>query len=158
MTSKFDQTASDGKEAKTFEKNAADTDSVKKVTVEKLTHNALDAANEAMTGEVLSDIAQARMNAIRGAQTHKPTSVLQHGLSRILEWIRYDFLVNNARLAAPLAVAVVVTVLVSYNQNDTVPAIPAEFLTGDVPTEELAMLEDLEFASWLAEQQQEGLL
>lgn len=150
MTSKFEQPQSAPDSA---EKNTIETGSV-----EKNIHDALEAANADMMDEVLGDIAQVRMNAIRAAQAQKPKSALNKWLNRTLEWGRYDFLVDNARVAAPLAVAVVVTLLVSYNQNDTAPVIPAEFLTGDVPTEELAMLEDLEFASWLAEQQQEGLL
>jgi hypothetical protein len=47
-----------------------------------------------------------------------------------------------------------VVVLVSYKQTPLIPVLPAELLTLDVPLEDLTLLEDLEFADWLAEQQE----
>lgn len=126
--------------------------------VEKNVISALEQSNANMDDAVLSDIAQARLQAIQAAKDGKSGSTISQWLGRAQEWLRYDLLVDNYKFATPLAVAVVVTVLVSYNQDNSVPVLPVELLSGDVPTEELAMLEDLEFASWLAEQQQEGHL
>lgn len=121
--------------------------------------DSLEQANAGLSEEVLSDIAQARISAINAARQQQSKAVsLNHWLIRSGDWLRHQVSLGNYKLAAPVAVAVVVAVLVSYNQNNPIPALPAELLSGDVPTEELAMLEELEFASWLAEQQQEGLL
>lgn len=145
MTSKFDsnQVGLSGAETK---------------DVEKQVISALEQANSRLSDDVLSDIAQARLNALSKAQETGPQSFLIRHMQGMYEWLRYDLFVHNYKMAAPLAVAVVVTVLVSYTQDNSVPVLPLELLSGDVPTEELAMLEDLEFANWLAEQQQEGVL
>lgn len=109
----------------------------------------LDEANENLSQQQLSDISQARMNALRQARAAKSTNAKQVNLT----WLKKHY-----QLAKPVAVAVLLAVLVSYNQINTVPAIPAEMMLGEVPTEELALLEDLEFASWLAEQEQVDVL
>ncbi|MBE1298689.1 MAG: hypothetical protein GJ680_02095 [Alteromonadaceae bacterium] len=109
----------------------------------------LDEANDSLSQQQLSDISQARMNALRLARAAKSTDAQGANLS----WLKRHY-----QLATPVAVAVLLAVLVSYNQINTVPAIPAEMMLGEVPTEELALLEDLEFASWLAEQEQVGVL
>ena len=118
----------------------------------------LEHANAELSDSVLDDIAQARMNAIRAAHQQGEMSPFQRYLRATTEMLRRELLVNNLKFAAPLAVAVVVTVLVSYDQSNSIPAFPAELMSGDIPSEELAMLEDLEFASWLAEQQSENYL
>lgn len=145
MTSKFDDSQ--------VSLSRADTKAVEKQVV-----GALEQANSRLSDDVLSDIAQARLNAIGKAQEINPKPFYIRYMQGAYEWLRYDLFVHNYKMAAPLAVAVVVTVLVSYTQDNSVPVLPLELLSGDVPTEELAMLEDLEFANWLAEQQQEGLL
>lgn len=138
-----------------FKSSQTDTQRVEKAAVE-----ALDTADGDLSEEVLSDIAQARMKAIAAARQKKAgwSRNLIRSFDRTIDSVRFSLSLDNYKVAAPLAVAVAVTVLVSYDQNNQIPALPAELLSGDVPTEELAMLEDLEFASWLAEQQQEGLL
>lgn len=126
--------------------------------LEKKVLAALDERNATLSPKVTDDIAQARMNAIRaaGAQTQKRT--LQKWVNIAIDRFRQEVLVNNFKFAAPVVVAVFVAVLVSYHQDDTVPMLPQELLFGEVPGEELALLQELEFASWLAQQQQEGHL
>lgn len=109
----------------------------------------LDEANDNLSQQQLSDISQARMNALRQARAAKSTGVQ----GAHLNWLKRHY-----QIAMPVAVAVLLAVLVSYNQINTVPVIPAEMMLGEVPTEELALLEDLEFASWLAEQEQVDVL
>ncbi len=128
----------------------SDTQKVQKVVAESL-----DQANASLTESQRADITQARLNAIKLASQQKPS---QRWLGRLFEKLKPVWLLQNYHLAAPAAVAVIVAVLVSYNQVETVPAIPAELMLGEVPLEELALLEDLEFASWLAEQEQKGAL
>ena len=146
-------------------KSAQSDDTIK--ALEKVAVDSLEQANAGLPEEVLSDIAQARMNALRTVRqqevngSQKPR--FSKRLTEVRDRLRYQLSLeqlslHNIKVTAPVAVAVVVAVLVSYNQNNAVPVLPTELVSGDVPTEELAMLEDLEFASWLAEQQQEGVL
>lgn len=125
--------------------------------LQKLVSESLDTANDNLTDAQLSDIAQARMNAIRQAkrQLENSKTTRSKKLTRVLG---LDWLLQHYQLSGTLAVAVVIAVLVSYNQENQVPAIPLALFDNDMPTEELAMLEDLEFANWLAEKEQEGLL
>ena len=126
--------------------------------VEKQVIGVLEQTNSRLSDEVLSDITQTRLVAMQKAQETTPKPCYIRYMQEAYDWLRYDLFVHNYKMAAPVAVAVVVTVLVSYTKDNSVPVLPLELLSGDVPTEELAMLEDLEFANWLAEQQQEGLL
>lgn len=130
--------------------------------LERKVIDSLERANGCLSDEVVSDIARARMNAVAAAKRQggrtNLNQLIKRRLSVISDWLCSQASVGKITLAAPMAVAVIVTVLVSYNHSNPIPAIPAEIFSGEVPTEELAMLEELEFASWLAEQQQEGLL
>ncbi|MCC2605460.1 hypothetical protein [Planctobacterium marinum] len=119
---------------------------------------ALEQANETLSDDALADIAQARMAALSAARSRQARGTRSAVTIPLWERLRREVLLHQFRFVAPAAVAVVVAVLVSYNSFDTVPVLPGDFLTTDMPSEELAMLEDLEFASWLAEQQQEGHL
>lgn len=119
---------------------------------------ALERANDRLSDDVLADIHNAREQALNQAQ-HKPARLrLVQSLLNRWQRMRSEVLVHQFRYAAPVAVAVIVAVLVSYDSDKAIPALPEAFLSDDIPGEELAMLEELEFASWLAEQQQEGHL
>ena len=118
----------------------------------------LDEANANLSDEVLSDITQARLKVLQIASNGSRKKISAAMPIKWWQRIQREVLIHQFRYVAPAAVAVIIAVLVSYNQSNTVPVLPEALLTGDVPAEELAMLEDLEFASWLAEQQQEGHL
>ncbi|BDX05679.1 DUF3619 family protein [Planctobacterium marinum] len=127
-------------------------------TLNRNVNTLLDEANAKLSDEVLSDITQARLNALHTASAKRDQ---KNKLPMPIQWwqrMQQEVMTHQFRYVAPAAVAVIVAVLVSYNQSNTVPVLPEVFFTGDIPGEELALLEDLEFASWLAEQQQEGRL
>lgn len=119
---------------------------------------ALEQANDQLSDDVLADIHNARVQALNSAQNQPARWRFWQSFLNGWQRLRQDVLVHQFRYAAPAAVAVIVAVLVSYNPDETIPALPEAFLSEDIPGEELAMLEELEFASWLAEQQQEGHL
>ena len=108
----------------------------------------LDSANAQLSDSVMSDIAMARQRALSQAARAGEKSPANLGLSR---WFEN----RTLQVAVPAAFAVAAVMLVSYQSNEVVPMLPAEFLTADVPMEDLSLLEDLEFASWLAQQEQE---
>jgi hypothetical protein len=45
-------------------------------------------------------------------------------------------------------------VLVNIGSGDKLPPLPSNLFVQDIPVEDLAMLEELEFANWLAEQKE----
>lgn len=114
-------------------------DDIESVVVERVNRH-LDAEVDSLSSSVAKDISQARMNALRQARTEKESS-----------WTFTNWL-PSWQVSTPVAVAVMVAILVSYESEDQIPAIPSTMFTENIPAEDLDMLEDYEFAAWLAEQ------
>jgi hypothetical protein len=112
-------------------------------TGEQQINSRLDQANAALPQSVKQDIGAARLNAQAKALalTKKKTTV-------------HNWHFTLPATFTSVGVALAVVVLVSYKQTPLIPVLPAELLTLDVPLEDLTLLEDLEFADWLAEQQE----
>lgn len=131
-----------------FELEPEDQKLVGRVTTE------LDNAEAELSENVKADISHARMNALREARALKEKSANKS------QWFKQP----SFAVATPAAVAVLVTVLISYDGGEAIPMLPVELITGEVTTDDLALVEniefaqDLEFATWLAEQDQEVLL
>lgn len=106
-------------------------------SIEQQVIDSLDAANEGLPTAVQHDIALARQHALIQAkyQQQKPRYRAR--------WWQY---------AVPTVFAVTLTLLVSYQHSDSVPVMPLEMMSADVPAEDISLLEDLEFAAWLATQ------
>ncbi|MGS2721100.1 hypothetical protein [Paraglaciecola aestuariivivens] len=113
----------------------------KQALVEHQVNRQLDQANAALPEQVKLDIATARLQAQAMAKAKQ-----QPRLKPRISIMPASF--------ATLGVAILVAALVSYQPNPKIPALPAAILTEEVPLEDLALLEDLEFANWLAEQQE----
>jgi hypothetical protein len=114
-------------------------------TVEQQINSQLERANAALPQSVKQDIAAARFQA----QARAKALSLNKKKSGWRNW--------HTSLPATLtsvAVALTVVVLVSYKQTPVIPVLPAELFTDEIPLEDFALLEDLEFADWLAEQQE----
>ena len=109
--------------------------------VEQLVNAKLDQANAALPLSVRQDIAAARIQAQAKAQ--------RPGIASTFHWHS-----GWSTAIASVGVALAVVVLVSYQANPVIPAIPAALLAEEIPLEDLAMLEELEFANWLAEQEE----
>jgi hypothetical protein len=110
---------------------------------EQKINSQLDQANAALPQSVKQDIGAARLNAQAKALA----------LSKKRKTVRsWDFTLPASFTS--VGVALVVVVLVNYKQTPVIPVLPAELLTLDVPLEDLTLLEDLEFANWLAEEQE----
>lgn len=119
--------------------------------IEQLVNNALDQSNVQMPASVAADLAHARkaaLDATKGNQTK------QGSWGFIPQWLAEPI----PRIMVPGAAAAVLAVVISYSMVDPIPALPAGMVTADIPAEDLAMLEDLEFVSWLAENEQDTLL
>ena len=115
-------------------------------------NDALDHSVAHLSKKTLSDIARVRAVALsqRSAQTRSRKSVI----NRCIDWLFNPFI----NIGVPIAVAVVVAISVKYVSVETIPEFPLELMATEVPNEDFAMLEDLEFVTWLAENEASMLL
>jgi hypothetical protein len=113
-----------------------------KQKVEQVSRDALDHAVENMPDKTLMELAQIRHTALRAARSSntqttfnkKVSSYLFSPLSRVL-----------------ITAVVLITVSVNYHNTESIPVLPVAMLSVEVPNEDFTLLEDLEFVTWLAE-------
>ncbi|WDE03730.1 hypothetical protein SG34_020435 [Thalassomonas viridans] len=123
------------------------TDSEANQAVSRQVNRALDSSVANMSAKTSAELAEVRRQALkhldRGAATAK---------SGLFETFRFK---PFFQLAVPVAaVALVVVSLQPYSDN-AIPALPLAMTTSQMPAEDLALLQDLEFVTWLAENEQE---
>lgn len=128
----------------------------KENNVEQVVNNALDASiSDNLPDSVQRDIANTRMRALNQAKLlsgAQPAPLVKQ-IKKIL----------SVKVLVPSAVAVCALVLVNYSQNfmpesreiASIPPLPTEVLDESIPSEDLALLQDIEFATWLAAQEQQ---
>ncbi|WP_199610982.1 hypothetical protein [Flocculibacter collagenilyticus] len=132
-------------------------------------NNALNASTQTMSQNVEKDIQAVRVKALNAYLTQQPKRGILHTLQSSL----------TLKNMTPVTLAVCLGILVHYQLGeqhslppssfsedniaashvDTIPQLPAELVEEELPLEDLALLQDLEFADWLSEQQntdQEG--
>lgn len=120
----------------------------------------LDAANQTLPDAVEQDISMARQRALMQARNAK------RGVQPNNNHITSDKFKKTPLWAwgTPAAVAMVAMLLVSYEPNQAVVTIPTEMLSGELTSDDMHLIsdmeftQDLEFADWLAQQEQEALL
>jgi hypothetical protein len=127
--------------------------------VEQAVNAALDQSVHNLSDKAVGDIYQARhaaLNALRSGQDkrHNNRSMKLGFGAQLMQMAMQPF----PRVALPVAAAVLIAITLNVETFDPVPAIPLALVTEDVPTEDLALLEDLEFVTWLAENEQDVLL
>ena len=122
-----------------------------RVDVEHQVNAALDDVVNNMPQQTRDDIYLARQAALRvmRSSTGQTSKVAKLGLL-----IRSPF----SKVAMPVAAAMMIALSLEYASVEPVPVLPVEMMTQDVPTEDLSLLEDLEFVTWLAENEAEALL
>ncbi len=116
------------------------TSASKQTQLEQQLNAQLEQANADLPESVKQDIASARMQALAQAKANQQAKGFK------ATFVPATF--------ASVGVALAVVALVSYQQPPAIPAMPAELYATDMPSEDLALLEDLEFANWLLEQQE----
>ncbi|WP_293751107.1 hypothetical protein [uncultured Paraglaciecola sp.] len=121
--------------------------------LEKQINSHLDKANEALSEDIQNDIHQARVMAIAQAKL-KVNTLSDSTARRIVSNISLRHMFSKKVIYTTTPIALALLILVSYQPTKTIPALPMGLYSEDVPMEDLAMLEDLEFADWLAEQQE----
>lgn len=121
-----------------------------------LTKEQLDHEVENLPPSVSAELAVRRRQAILQAK-EEDTHFVRRSFSRLGDQIKA---LIAYRHITPVALAVCLAVLVNYLYQPAgldknlaaIPALPKAMVTDGVPNEELALLQDLEFATWLSEQ------
>jgi len=118
----------------------------------QLVNDALDHSVAHLSKRALSDIA--RVRAVALSQSNTQTRSKKSMINRYIDWLFNPFI----NIGVPIAVAVVIAISVRYASVEIIPELPLAMMATEVPDEDLAMLEDLEFVTWLAENEQSTLL
>ena len=122
--------------------------------VVSLVNSSLDQSVEQLSASIKSDIAQARVKALSKLKQNKQNKQK----SNILNVIK-SYLVSPAiSVGLPVAAAVVVVISMKYMPVESIPELPLAMMATEIPNEDFAMLAELEFVTWLAENEQNSLL
>ena len=116
--------------------------------IKQTVNNQLDESVEQLNQMALADIAHVRMNAL--SQVNQPTSkerfyrFFYNPIKNVTSELTLSKLFT---LAIPTAAAVVLTVLVTFTSVESIPQLPIALMNVDIPIEDLALLENLEFVA-----------
>jgi len=115
-------------------------------------NDALDHSVSNLAENTLSDIARVRALALN--QSNAQVAAKKSVVDTCVTWLLNPMI----NIGVPVAVAVIIAVSVKYVSFETIPELPLAMMATEVPNEDFAMLEDLEFVTWLAENEQSALL
>jgi len=116
-------------------KSKFEDDAIQQTVVETL-----ERSTETLDNGIKHDIAMARQRALH--QALKREAKRKQGL-----WLL------KKQYAFPSVFAVALLALVLYQKEEPIPALPKDVATAQLPLEDIYLLEDLEFATWLATQE-----
>jgi len=119
--------------------------------VEKPINEALDKSVEHLSAVTLSEIGKARVLALKHLNESKNKESL---IDIVKAWLT----IPTITMGIPAALAVIITISVKYTALEHIPELPLAMMITEVPNEDFAMLEDLEFVTWLVENEQSSLL
>lgn len=137
--------------------------------ISKQVNAALTQSADKLPEQVLADLAQARNNALAKLKPDELKSnkskfsldirIVKEVVKPVIQTIlnRY-FSVLGLKIITPIALALVVTVSFKALQVAPIPALPSAMFNLDIPNEDLALLEDLDFVTWLAQNEQDAFL
>ncbi|MBU2972436.1 hypothetical protein KO527_24175 [Pseudoalteromonas sp. C2R02] len=117
----------------------------------KALNQALDASVKNLSASVVADLEKARNTALmKSAVGSDKTSI----------FTLLNLIFNNMmfKVAAPIAAVILISLTTINQPKSIVPEIPLAMMSDQVPTEDLMLLEELEFITWLAENEQNALL
>jgi hypothetical protein len=129
--------------------------------VEQAVNAALDQSVHNLSDKALGDIYKARhaaLNALKTQNAGQSRQTKKDITAQFMQMAMQMAMQPFPRIALPVAAAVLIAITLNVETSDPLPAIPLALVTEDVPTEDLALLEDLKFVTWLAENEQDVLL
>ncbi len=114
--------------------------------VEQRINQALDHSVEQLPQTTKDSLYKARLTALSAMHNKaKPKN---------LSWqIRQLIAHPLPKVAVPVTAALLVALSWQYGTVESVPQLPIAMMSEDMPSEDLALLEDLEFVTWLAQEQ-----
>jgi len=115
-------------------------------------NNALNHSVDTLPKSTLTDIARVRALALNSKNVQMNPKKTIH--ETILAWLFNPMF----KIGVPVAAAITIFISVNYVSVEVIPELPLAMMAADIPTEDFAMLEDLEFITWLAENEQSTLL
>jgi len=120
-------------------------------TTAKVMNQTLDASVNNLSEKIVSDLEKARNTALMQSS---------RGRDKTSFFTLLEMIFNNMifKVSAPIAVVVLISLTMTHQPTSMVPQIPLAMLNAQVPTENLMLLEELEFITWLAENEQNALL
>lgn len=110
--------------------------------VEQISRDALDHAVANMSDKALTELAQIRHTALHAVRSNNTQATFINRMSSYL---------YSPLSGVMIAAVVLISVSVNYHNSESIPVIPVAMLNVEVPNEDFALLEDLEFVTWLAE-------
>jgi hypothetical protein len=135
-------------------KNQPQNDNLVKHVIDNLDH-----LNSNLSQQAIADIAQVRHKALLLAEEKQQQKTKQ------TLWQQFAFVIDASlpKLALPIgavgiSAALLLTLSVNYFSKPTIPEIPLAMASVDMPSEDLTLLAQLEFISWLAEHEQDSSL
>jgi len=115
----------------------------------------LDESLEQLSDKKTADISLMRVDALKKANELSNKGQFNHSLENILGLFSWH---KSMTLAAPMAAAIVLTILVIPPSSEPIPELPFALMSADIPSEDLALLENLEFLTWLANNEMDAVL
>jgi len=115
-------------------------------------NNALNHSVNTLPESTLSDIARVRTLALNSTNIQMNSQKTIY--DTFIAWL-FNPMIN---IGVPVVAAITIAISVKYVSVEAIPELPLAMMAADVPTEDFAMLEDLEFVTWLAKNEQSTLL
>jgi len=117
--------------------------------------NQLDCSVDELSVNQLNDIAQARVAALTKlhARNVNPENNIKQSAISWSEILKSYIVerVSSIKLALPVAASLALVISLTYFQAESIPELPVAMMAAQIPLEDFAMLEDLAFVTWLAE-------
>lgn len=121
-----------------------------------LMNAALTSSVETLPEQTTAGIAQARKVALARLQ---PTATNSLSAQRLLPTAIHNLLTAPwVKVGVPMALVVLVTISFEPFKAELIPALPSGLIELDMPNENLALLEELDFVTWLAQNEQTAFL
>ena len=115
-------------------------------------NNALNHSVNTLPESTLADIARVRALALNS------NNIQMNSHKSIVDTFIACLFNPMIKIGVPVAAVIMISLSVKYASVEVIPELPLAMMAADVPTEDFAMLEDLEFVTWLAKNEQSTLL
>jgi len=123
--------------------------------VKQTVNEQLDNSINKLEKSTLADIAQVRSAALSKLADQAEKSPYMLLFSRVIDRLSLN---QTTPWLVPTTAALMIVISVKYLSVETIPELPLALMASELPTEDLALLEDLEFLTWLAKNEMDAVL